>query len=146
MRHPEANPIDQGTPPMTSVAPIQQALADYLAEPHADLRRRVLELMETDAFHSPVEIDRPTHRARVLEALRVLASEGLGSLAYPEAYGGEGAPGRAVAVFETLALGDTSILVKFGVQFGLWGGSVYQLGTSVGFGESAPWRSPDAMP
>jgi acyl-CoA oxidase len=114
---------------MPSATPLRQSLADYLAEPHADLRGRVVELLRSDPFQIPLEIDRPTHRARVLDALRVLAAEGLGSLAYPEAYGGQGAPGRAIAVFETLALGDTSILVKFGVQFGLWGGSVYQLGT-----------------
>jgi acyl-CoA oxidase len=34
-----------------------------------------------------------------------------------------------VAAFETLAYGDLSLLVKFGVQFGLWGGAVHQLGT-----------------
>ena len=28
------------------------------------------------------------------------------------------------ASFETLALGDLSLLVKFGVQFGLWGGAI----------------------
>lgn len=105
------------------------ALGAYLAEPHDDVRRKVLELLRTPPFKIPIEIERAEHRARVLEALQVLADEGLGSLAYPEAYGGRGAPGRAIAVFETLALGDSSILVKFGVQFGLWGGSVYQLGT-----------------
>ena len=30
---------------------------------------------------------------------------------------------REVAAFETLALGDLSLLIKFGVQFGLWGGA-----------------------
>jgi acyl-CoA oxidase len=34
-----------------------------------------------------------------------------------------------VTIFETLALGDLSVLVKFGVQFGLWGGAVNHLGT-----------------
>jgi acyl-CoA oxidase len=32
-----------------------------------------------------------------------------------------------VAAFETLALGDLSMLIKFGVQFGLWGGAVLHL-------------------
>jgi acyl-CoA oxidase len=36
-----------------------------------------------------------------------------------------------VAMFETLALGDISLLIKFGVQFGLWGGAVHHLGTTV---------------
>ena len=34
-----------------------------------------------------------------------------------------------MAAFETLGFGDLSLLVKFGVQFGLWGGAVQQLGT-----------------
>jgi acyl-CoA oxidase len=113
--------------PSTRTTP--DALGAYLAEPHADVRRRVLDLLGSPPFLIPLESERAEHRARVLEALKVLANQGLGGLAYPGAYGGEGAPGRAIAVFETLAFGDTSILVKFGVQFGLWGGSVYQLGT-----------------
>jgi acyl-CoA oxidase len=37
--------------------------------------------------------------------------------------------GESVAAFETLALGDLSLLVKCGVQFGLFGGAVLHLGT-----------------
>src|SRR5919198_1453047 len=39
------------------------------------------------------------------------------------------AAGRSVAGFETLAFGDLSLLVKCGVQFGLFGGAVLHLGT-----------------
>lgn len=110
-------------------AQLLTSLAAYVGGPHSDLRQRVLDLLATEPFRIPVEIDRAEHRARVLTALKTLASEGLGRLSYPAACGGEDAPERAIAVFETLAFGDTSILVKFGVQFGLWGGSVLQLGT-----------------
>lgn len=44
-------------------------------------------------------------------------------------YGGEGDFGANVAGFETIAFGDLSLLVKFGVQFGLFGGAVQQLGS-----------------
>ena len=105
-------------------------LADYLAEPHADLRREVMETLASDArFRRPLEMDRDAHRARVQEALEVIAERGWGALAYPEDLGGEAAPGRAVAAFETLAFGDLSVLVKHGVHFGLFGGAVLQLGT-----------------
>jgi acyl-CoA oxidase len=50
-------------------------------------------------------------------------------LAYPESAGGADDMGAFVAVFETLAHHDLSLLVKFGVQFGLFGGSVQHLGT-----------------
>src|SRR5690606_36400344 len=62
-------------------------------------------------------------------AVRRLADEGLGRLSYPRAVGGENDPGAALAVFETLAFGDTSVVIKYGVQFGLFGGSILNLGT-----------------
>ena len=49
---------------------------------------------------------------------------------YPVEYGGEGDVGRSIAAFETLAFGDLSLLVKCGVQFGLFGGAVLHLGTA----------------
>jgi acyl-CoA oxidase len=65
----------------------------------------------------------------VLEWARVLAGEGLTAPGFPREYGGQGDPGANVAAFETLGHGDLSLLVKFGVQFGLFGGAVQQLGT-----------------
>jgi acyl-CoA oxidase len=45
--------------------------------------------------------------------------------------GDDAAPdvGAFLAKFETLAFGDLSLLVKFGVQFGLFGGSIFHLGS-----------------
>ena len=53
----------------------------------------------------------------------------LGLFSFPTAYGGADRIADSIAAFETLAFHDLSLLVKFGVQFGLFGGSVYQLGT-----------------
>lgn len=60
---------------------------------------------------------------------RELAGAGQTARGFPVAYGGEGQVGGAVAGFETLAFGDLSLLVKCGVQFGLFGGAVLHLGT-----------------
>ena len=60
---------------------------------------------------------------------RELASEGDTAMGYPVEYGGKGSPGRSVTAFETLAMGDLSLLVKCGVQFGLFGGAILHLGT-----------------
>ena len=62
---------------------------------------------------------------------RELAAEGVTAPGFPVAYGGEGDFGANVAGFETIAFGDLSLLVKFGVQFGLFGGAVQQLGTQI---------------
>src|SRR3954464_15473075 len=50
-------------------------------------------------------------------------------MGYPVEYGGQDAVARSIASFETLAFGDLSLLVKCGVQFGLFGGAVLHLGT-----------------
>ncbi|HEU4568498.1 MAG TPA: acyl-CoA dehydrogenase, partial [Marmoricola sp.] len=48
---------------------------------------------------------------------------------FPKEYGGAGDVGASIAAFETLAMGDLSLLVKSGVQFGLFGGAILHLGT-----------------
>jgi acyl-CoA oxidase len=80
--------------------------------------------------HEPVyDLPREEHRERVLAWIRELASEGDPAMGFPKAYGGQDAVARSVAAFETLAFGDLSLLVKCGVQFGLFGGAVLHLGT-----------------
>ncbi len=105
------------------------ALAAWLDRPNPEARARARAALLAPELRIPPGLPLPEHRARVLEAVRHLADEGLGSLGYPVPYGGAGDPAASVAVFETLAMGELSVLVKFGVQFGLFGGSVHQLGT-----------------
>ena len=50
-------------------------------------------------------------------------------MGFPQEYGGGGDLGASIAAFETLAYGDLSVLVKVGVQFGLFGGAILMLGT-----------------
>ncbi|GGZ70564.1 acyl-CoA oxidase [Streptomyces subrutilus] len=68
-------------------------------------------------------------RERVREVVVDMASTGQTGMGFPAAYGGGGDVGASIAAFETLAFGDLSVLVKVGVQFGLFGGAVLQLGT-----------------
>ena len=58
-----------------------------------------------------------------------MAATGQTGMGFPEEYGGGGDLGASIAAFETLAYGDLSVLVKVGVQFGLFGGAILQLGT-----------------
>ena len=104
-------------------------LTAHLNATHRDVRARVMALLSTPELTLPDGLSRAEYREWVLGALRMLAAEGLGSLGYPEVYGGQNDTGAAIAAFETLAYGDLSVLIKFGVQFGLWGGSILQLGT-----------------
>lgn len=50
-------------------------------------------------------------------------------MGFPKEYGGGDDIGASIAAFETLAFGDLSVLVKVGVQFGLFGGAIMHLGT-----------------
>ena len=73
---------------------------------------------------------RPEFRERVKDVVVEMAATGQTGMGFPEAYGGGGDIGASLAAFETLAFGDLSVLVKVGVQFGLFGGAVLQLGTA----------------
>src|SRR4051812_1976035 len=63
-------------------------------------------------------------RERVKEVVVEMAATGQTGMGFPEEYGGGGDIGASIAAFETLAYGDLSVLVKGGVQFGLFGGGV----------------------
>ena len=105
------------------------ALRDVLMEPRAEVRAEVLELLATPDFALPLELERGRYRELALARCRVLAERGWGATSYPRAAGGDDDLPRFLAVFETLGHGDLSTLVKFGVQFGLFGGSILHLGT-----------------
>jgi acyl-CoA oxidase len=69
------------------------------------------------------------YREKVLHWCKLLAKQGFGATAYPKQYGGQGDMAAYFAIMETLSYHDLSLVIKFGVQFGLWGMSVYFLGT-----------------
>lgn len=105
------------------------ALRSRLDKPYGELRSRLRTLLADPAF----ELDRnkPTsaYRSDVLDACVLLAEQGLGATAYPPEHGGQGDMRAFMTTFEMLAHRDLSLVVKFGVQFGLFGGSIQHLGT-----------------
>jgi len=98
---------------------------------YADLRRQILEVLGQPEFAPPLAIPTAEYRERVRAWMQTIADEGLTAPGFPAEFGGQDDPGANIAGFETIALGDLSLLVKFGVQFGLWGGAIQQLGTRV---------------
>lgn len=113
------------SPPVLDVP----SLRDYLDRPHTELRREVLAALAEEQLRIPPGLDVTEHRRRVRDALHVLAARGWGGLAYPVEHGGANDPAKSVAVFETLAFGDLSVVIKYGVQFGLFGGAILHLGS-----------------
>ncbi|WP_100500753.1 acyl-CoA dehydrogenase family protein [Geodermatophilus chilensis] len=68
-------------------------------------------------------------RERVTRMARKIAESGRVVLGFPKEHGGEGDAGGSVTAIEMLAFTDLSLMVKAGVQWGLFGGAVQALGT-----------------
>ncbi|HYH60779.1 MAG TPA: acyl-CoA dehydrogenase family protein, partial [Solirubrobacterales bacterium] len=94
------------------------------------VREHVRAVLASPRFEKPDEpLPTEEYREKVAEWTSALAETGGPSLLFPEEFGGLGMVGSAIASFETLAFSDLSLLVKCGVQFGLFGGAVHHLGT-----------------
>lgn len=103
-------------------------------------RDEMRELVLSDPwFAPPVGLTMDEHRDWVVERLQKLADHPDGtSLGFPESVGGGGDIGAFVTGFEMLAMGDLSLLVKVGVQFGLFGGAIHMLGNATHHQEWLP--------
>src|SRR6476646_1085980 len=112
-----------------TTAPDPARLRALLDGEHAPTRDRVCDWLTVPGNAPVADLPIEEHRAKVLAWATELASQGDTAMGYPVEYGGKDAVGRSVAGFETLAFGDLSLLVKCGVQFGLFGGAVLHLGT-----------------
>ena len=106
-------------------------LTDVLDGGYADIRAKIREQLRDSAsvLDDAETMTRAEFRERVREVLVETAATGMPGLGFPVEYGGGNSVGGSIAAFETLAYGDLSVLVKFGVQFGLFGGAILQLGT-----------------
>jgi len=105
------------------------AMASILDGNDAEAIQRVKEIITGSEFDYVDTGDLTVFREKVLEWAQTLADKGIGALAYPKEFGGGGDLKAYFAAMETLSYHDLSLVVKFGVQFGLWGMSVYLLGT-----------------
>ncbi|OAI42515.1 hypothetical protein AYO41_04185 [Verrucomicrobia bacterium SCGC AG-212-E04] len=125
----ESRPIEYpqiiAEPPPFSIEKLQ-ALLDGEQKP---IRDRVKQILRQPHFRYYEGTDTAEYREKVFHWCLELAREGIARLGYPAVAGGEGATETFLAAFETLAFHDLSLVIKFGVQFGLFGGSLQQLGT-----------------
>ncbi len=94
-----------------------------------DVRERARELAAHERFAPVYDMPRDEYRDLVMEQAKQIAELGYPKLGFPEEYGGSNDVGGSVTAFEMLAYGDLSLLVKAGVQWGLFGGAVLHLGT-----------------
>ncbi len=105
------------------------AVTDLLLGTWGDTRREAREMIKDPAFWRVEGQSMAEHRERVLTQLHLLVEHGGSRRAMPEQYGGRNDNGANLAGFQELVLADPSLQIKSGVQWGLFGSAVFQLGT-----------------
>lgn len=106
------------------------ALRTALDGPYAAERARWREEFPVENLLRDPGMSLAESRAWVLSRLGELTQAGFGSTGVPQSSGDPGDPLAGVMAFEALAHGDLSVTIKSGVQYGLFGGAVANLGTS----------------
>jgi acyl-CoA oxidase len=104
-------------------------LTEILDGEQAAIIKRVKTIISKPEFAYETSTDINVYRAKVYDWCKILAKENFGNMAYPKQYGGGENIADYFAIMETLSYHDLSLVIKFGVQFGLWGMSVQSLGT-----------------
>lgn len=113
---------------MDDLAP---ALTTILDGRWGDVRKRLRAHEDTERFAPPpTPLSMEEHRAWTKNQLLALTSEPFAPDGLTRGMGGTGDFGASVTAFEMLGHGDLSLLVKAGVQFGLFGGALANLGTA----------------
>ncbi len=113
--------------PNASVDPL--VLREVLDGRWAHVRRDAREHLDDPDFLPVYGESMAEARERVTRAAKKLADSGRVLLGFPKEYGGQDDSGGSVTSIEMVAFNDLSIMVKTGVQWGLFGGALQLLGT-----------------
>jgi acyl-CoA oxidase len=105
------------------------AIQEVLDGRWAHVRRDAREHLDDPEFAPVYGETLQEARERITRLSAKLAGTGRVGLGFPKEYGGEDDSGGSVTSIEMLAFGDLSLMVKAGVQWGLFGGAVQLLGT-----------------
>lgn len=94
-----------------------------------DVKNKMREELAHDVFRPHYTPNTVIARTKVAEQMRIMAERGAAEDGFKKEHGGNGDVGSAVTQIEMLAMSDLSLMVKAGVQWGLFGGAVENLGT-----------------
>lgn len=104
-------------------------LRDALDGRWRDVKNEVRAKLSQEAFRPHYTPNTVIARAKVAEQMQMMAASGISDEGFRKEHGGTGDVGAAVTMIEMLAMSDLSLMVKAGVQWGLFGGAVENLGT-----------------
>ncbi|MEA5054631.1 MAG: acyl-CoA dehydrogenase [Propionicimonas sp.] len=116
--------------PTENLTHLGAALRTAFDGPYAAERARAREELPAEHLLRDPGLTMEQARAWTLSRLGELQESGFGAAGVPQSSGDAGDPLAAVMTFEALAYGDLSVTIKSGVQFGLFGGAVANLGTA----------------
>jgi acyl-CoA oxidase len=94
-----------------------------------DMKNRMRQELSSEVFRPHYTPNTVIARTKVTEQMRIMASKGAAEDGFKKEHGGNGDVGAAVTQIEMLAMSDLSLMVKAGVQWGLFGGAIENLGT-----------------
>ncbi|HIW96432.1 MAG TPA: acyl-CoA oxidase, partial [Candidatus Corynebacterium gallistercoris] len=110
-------------------AEVTEDLKSVLDGDFADARSRMRELLGTGKFAPRPDLDLEEARAHTTGQLTDVLETGLPQAAFRKEQGGTGDTGYCLTSIEMLGHSDLSLMVKSGVQWGLFGGAVGNLGS-----------------
>ena len=93
------------------------------------MKNQMRERLAEEVFRPHYTPNTVIARTKVAEQMRIMAAAGAAADSFRKEHGGNGNVGAAVTTIEMLAMSDLSLMVKAGVQWGLFGGAVQLLGT-----------------
>jgi acyl-CoA oxidase len=96
---------------------------------NAEVRDSIKLLITRPEFRYYDGTDPAVHKRQILAWVKKIAEAGVGRIVMLRSVGGDENLPKFIAAFETLAFHDLSLVIKLGVQFGLFAGSIQQLGT-----------------
>jgi acyl-CoA oxidase len=94
-----------------------------------DVKNRARQHLSDEVFRPHYTPNTVIARTKALQQLRIIAAAGGAEDGFRKEHGGTGDVGAAITTIEMLAMSDLSLMVKAGVQWGLFGGAVENLGT-----------------
>jgi acyl-CoA oxidase len=94
-----------------------------------DVKNQTRQWLSHEQFRPHYTPNTVIARAKVAEQMKIIAAAGISDEGFRKEHGGTGDVGAAITMIEMLAMSDLSLMVKAGVQWGLFGGAVENLGT-----------------
>ncbi len=94
-----------------------------------DVKNQMRERLTDEIFRPHYTPNTVIARTKVAEQMKIMAAAGAADDGFRKEHGGTGDVGAAITMIEMLAMSDLSLMVKAGVQWGLFGGAVENLGT-----------------